>query len=153
MNIVLEQFGELFVTVHQVLLIVHYLAVAPVAVLQPEVALHRVANASVLAEHIHKLALHGVHCRLRIVMAVLDVSAESEVAAGGRVDQSGRVLLTGEIDHLAGVELAPALVERHPYDYALEALQRIDYFRPLLVIIVFPLLRHVAVGAAHKAVA
>ena len=86
-------------------------------------------------------------------MAVLDVSAESEVSAGGRVDQSGRILLTGEIDYLAGVELAPALVERHPYDYALEALQRIDYFRPLLVIIVFPLLRYDAVGAAHKAVA
>ena len=148
----LEELREFFIAVHQLCSAAHHATVSPVLVLLPEVALNRIAYTAVFAKNIDKLALKGVHRRLRVVVAVLDIAAEVEVTAGRLVDQARRVYLASKLDDLTGVELAPGLVERHPNHYALEALEGLDYFTPLLVVIVLPFLRDNAVGSAEETV-
>ena len=114
--------------------------------------LNRIAYTAVFAKNIDKLALKGVHRRLRVVVAVLDIAAEVEVTAGRLVHKAGRIKLAGKFHNLRSVELSPRLVERNPDNYALETLESLDDLFPLLVIIVFPFLRYVTVSTANETV-
>ena len=126
--------------------------VAPVLVLLPEMSRHRISDSSIFSEDVHELAFHGVHGRLRIMMAVLDVSAEREIASGSLVDEPGRVKIPRIVHNFLRVELAPCLIERNPYHDALESFQGIYDLCPLLVIIVLPFLGNHAVRTAEEAV-
>ena len=86
------------------------------------------------------------------MVAVLDVSAEVEVAAGRLVHKASRIKLAGKFHNLRSVELSPRLVERNPDNYALETLESLDDLFPLLVVIVLPFLRDNAVGSAEETV-
>ena len=76
-----EKLCKLFITVHEFFLAVHYIAVTPVLVMFPKMSVNRESDSAILSEHIHEFTLDCIHCRLWIMMTVLNISAEFEVSS------------------------------------------------------------------------
>ena len=65
-------------------------------------------------------------------MQVVDVADREIVPAAGAVDEPRGVVLLRPFGDVDRVELAPALVERHPDDDRREVHQRVDHRLPLV---------------------
>src|SRR5690606_41880246 len=71
------------------------------------------------------------HNRIGVLVEVENMSDIIKVSAAGCVDESRGIVLHGPLGNLAGLELGPRFVERHPHDDAGEIVGGIDNCLPL----------------------
>ena len=114
--------------------------------------LYRITDSAILSYHIYHLPLKGIHGRTRIVMDILNISAQRVISSGSLIYQPCRVEPAGQVHCDLRIKLAPGLVERHPHCNTLKSFQSINDVCPFPVIILFPFLRHLAICPADETV-
>ena len=109
--------------------------------------LHGQADTTILAQYVYTHRIEQVHRRARVIMQIQDIAARTEITATGRIHQTGRIICFCPLGSLLGIELAPSLVEGHPYYYARIRDAQVHDLLPLLVIITDRLLGTLLVGS------